>query len=298
MCVCAFDSRHDDDAEVEPVPGVPQEGEGSHTETPRQDLYERLERVDTGEGIPERGRRKEMRKEGRWVKRKWSTTKREETVLWVKRTERGRKEEDERVMREQEMMKSWGKQDGRREPRMEGREEKRKEEGISRGEMNKEKKRERRKREAGWIFIKSAKHPSLIYFVPRSKFDPTGRQLNRTKTDRVSQSALEQQQQQPPQLEASGEGSLHPNHENTYFHQEPRQVFQKCAFKITLKHSAETSWDCFHGQLFSTKGHKICRFKEAWFLYLFLGLRKMHEGEKSDNKCAAVLLLTGTATQV
>lgn len=54
VCVCVFDSRHDDDAKVEPVPGVPQEGEGSHTETPRQDLYERLECIDTCEGIPER----------------------------------------------------------------------------------------------------------------------------------------------------------------------------------------------------------------------------------------------------
>ena len=47
------DSRHDNDAEVEPVPGVPQEGEGSHTETPRQDLYERLKCVDSCEGVPD-----------------------------------------------------------------------------------------------------------------------------------------------------------------------------------------------------------------------------------------------------
>lgn len=55
MCVrvmCVFHSRHDNDTEVEPVPGVPQEGERPHTETPRQDLYERLECVDTCEGIP------------------------------------------------------------------------------------------------------------------------------------------------------------------------------------------------------------------------------------------------------
>lgn len=63
VCVFEFDSRHDDDAEVEPVPGVPQEGEGPHTETPRQDLYERLERIDTCEGIPERGRRRERHDE-------------------------------------------------------------------------------------------------------------------------------------------------------------------------------------------------------------------------------------------
>lgn len=45
-------SRHDDDAEVEPVPGVPQEGEGSHAESSGQDFYERLKRVDTCEGVP------------------------------------------------------------------------------------------------------------------------------------------------------------------------------------------------------------------------------------------------------
>lgn len=50
-----FDSRHDNDAEVEPVPRVPQEGERSHTETSGQDLNERLKRVDTSEGVPERG---------------------------------------------------------------------------------------------------------------------------------------------------------------------------------------------------------------------------------------------------
>lgn len=59
MCVCVwvcvFDSRHDNDAEVEPVPGVPQEGERSHTETSGQDLNERLKRVDTCEGVPEWG---------------------------------------------------------------------------------------------------------------------------------------------------------------------------------------------------------------------------------------------------
>lgn len=52
-CVCAFDSRHDNDAEVEPVPGVPQEGEGSHTEASGQDLNDRFKRVDTCEGVPE-----------------------------------------------------------------------------------------------------------------------------------------------------------------------------------------------------------------------------------------------------
>lgn len=47
-----WDSRHDDDAEVQPVPGVPQEGEGAHTEPSGQDLNERLEGVDTCEGVP------------------------------------------------------------------------------------------------------------------------------------------------------------------------------------------------------------------------------------------------------
>lgn len=53
-----FDSRHDDDAEVQPVPGVPQEREGPHAEAPRQNLYEGLERVDTCEGVSERGSRR------------------------------------------------------------------------------------------------------------------------------------------------------------------------------------------------------------------------------------------------
>lgn len=48
------DSRHDDDAEVQPVPGVSQEGERSHTEPSGQDLDKRLEGVDAGEGVPER----------------------------------------------------------------------------------------------------------------------------------------------------------------------------------------------------------------------------------------------------
>lgn len=56
MTVVVFDSRHDDDAEVQPVPGVPQEGEGPQAETPRQNLYERLERIDTCEGISGGGR--------------------------------------------------------------------------------------------------------------------------------------------------------------------------------------------------------------------------------------------------
>ena len=37
---------------------------GSHTETPRQDLYEGLEGVDTCEGVPERGR-EGMKRKGR-----------------------------------------------------------------------------------------------------------------------------------------------------------------------------------------------------------------------------------------
>lgn len=57
MIVSERDSRHDDDAEVQPVPGVPQEGEGPHAKTPCQDLDERLKGVDTCEGVPGRRRR-------------------------------------------------------------------------------------------------------------------------------------------------------------------------------------------------------------------------------------------------
>lgn len=56
-----MDSRHDNDTEVKPVPGVPQKGEGPHTETSCQDLYERLKGIDTGEGVPG-GRRKKGKK--------------------------------------------------------------------------------------------------------------------------------------------------------------------------------------------------------------------------------------------
>lgn len=52
VCVCAPDSRHHNDTEVEPVPRVPQEGEGPHAEPSGQDLYERLKGVDTCEGVP------------------------------------------------------------------------------------------------------------------------------------------------------------------------------------------------------------------------------------------------------
>lgn len=48
------DSRHDNDAEVQPVPGVSQEGEGSHTESSGQYLDERLEGIDARKGVPER----------------------------------------------------------------------------------------------------------------------------------------------------------------------------------------------------------------------------------------------------
>lgn len=48
------DSRHDDDTEVQPVPGVSQEGEGSHTESSGQDLDERLKGVDARECVPEK----------------------------------------------------------------------------------------------------------------------------------------------------------------------------------------------------------------------------------------------------
>lgn len=51
--------RHNDDAEVQPVPRVPQEGEGPDAETPRQDFYQRLERVNASERVP--GRKRERR---------------------------------------------------------------------------------------------------------------------------------------------------------------------------------------------------------------------------------------------
>lgn len=54
------DSRHDDDAEVQPVPGVSQEGEGSHTESSGQDLDERLKGVDACECVPEKDDEEKM----------------------------------------------------------------------------------------------------------------------------------------------------------------------------------------------------------------------------------------------
>lgn len=51
--------RHNNDAEVQPVPRVPQEGEGPDAETPRQDFYQRLERVNASERVP--GRKRERR---------------------------------------------------------------------------------------------------------------------------------------------------------------------------------------------------------------------------------------------
>lgn len=51
--------RHDNDAEVQPVPRVPQEGEGPDAEASRQDLYQRLERVNASERVP--GRKRERR---------------------------------------------------------------------------------------------------------------------------------------------------------------------------------------------------------------------------------------------
>lgn len=47
------DSRHGDDHEVQPVPGVTQECEVIDAEASRQDLDERLEGVDASEGISE-----------------------------------------------------------------------------------------------------------------------------------------------------------------------------------------------------------------------------------------------------
>lgn len=48
-------SRHEDNTEVEPVPGIPEESELPHTKSPSQDLDQGLERVDPRERVPERG---------------------------------------------------------------------------------------------------------------------------------------------------------------------------------------------------------------------------------------------------
>lgn len=92
MCVWVFDSRHDNDAEVEPVPGVPQEGERSHTETSGQDLNERLKRVDTCEGVPERGMIKfiSIGGEGSRVVMKQNEKDRKEAAKIKEREKRGR----------------------------------------------------------------------------------------------------------------------------------------------------------------------------------------------------------------
>ena len=45
------DLRHADDREIQPVPGVSEEGEWSDAEPPSQDLYERLKGVDPRERI-------------------------------------------------------------------------------------------------------------------------------------------------------------------------------------------------------------------------------------------------------
>lgn len=50
-CVCDY-LRHEDDTEVQPVPGVPQKGEGPHTKAPGQDLYQGLKGVYTCKGVP------------------------------------------------------------------------------------------------------------------------------------------------------------------------------------------------------------------------------------------------------
>lgn len=94
--VCVFDSRHDNDAEVQPVPGVPQEGERSQTETSGQDLNERLKCVDTCEGVPEWGMIKfiSIGGEGSHVVMKQNEKDRKETAKIkeriTKREKRGR----------------------------------------------------------------------------------------------------------------------------------------------------------------------------------------------------------------
>lgn len=50
--MAARDLRHDDHAEVQPVPRVPKEGERVQAEAPSQNLDQRLKGVDGSEGIP------------------------------------------------------------------------------------------------------------------------------------------------------------------------------------------------------------------------------------------------------
>ncbi len=64
--------RHNYHAEVQPVPGVPQEGEGVDAEAPRQHLYQRLKRVNASERVPERKR--ERRDGQRFIQRSWTQT--------------------------------------------------------------------------------------------------------------------------------------------------------------------------------------------------------------------------------
>lgn len=51
QCYCYL--RHDNDAEVQPVPWISQEGERHYTESSREYLYRRLESVNASESIPE-----------------------------------------------------------------------------------------------------------------------------------------------------------------------------------------------------------------------------------------------------
>lgn len=44
--------RHDNHAEIQPVPWIPQEGEWPDAESSRQNFYQRLKRVDPREGVP------------------------------------------------------------------------------------------------------------------------------------------------------------------------------------------------------------------------------------------------------
>lgn len=55
--------RHQNHAEIQPVPGVPQKGEGPDAETPSQDLYQRLERVNASERVPVHQQERERRDE-------------------------------------------------------------------------------------------------------------------------------------------------------------------------------------------------------------------------------------------
>lgn len=45
--------RHDDYTEIQPVPGIPEEGEGSNAESSGQNFDQRFESVNASESVPD-----------------------------------------------------------------------------------------------------------------------------------------------------------------------------------------------------------------------------------------------------